>query len=81
MRFLPSLVTLEAVKVAYEATVLDDLDRCLGFDWDWPPTLKAQGIWFRRTAGATRNVHDEPFAILNLLSPNRTRNKPFGLGH
>jgi hypothetical protein len=60
MPVFPSFLTVETVKVAYEFTALNDLDRGIGLDWYWPTTLKAKRIWFRETAG-TINVHNEPY--------------------
>jgi hypothetical protein len=68
MRFFPSLVTLEAVSVAYKFGVLGDLDCYLGCDWDLPPTLEAERVWFLfKFAGASHDSHPALTSPVNLL--------------
>ena len=52
MRFLPPLVTLELVEVAYELAIFRDFDRYLWRQRNFAMTLKAIRVWFfRETAG------------------------------
>ena len=52
MRFLPPLVTLELMEVAYELAIFRDFDCYRGRQWNFPMALKAIRVWFfRETAG------------------------------